>query len=47
LRGIGRDRLPRGVGIRVAQRVLALAAAIWHNHKSAQPVMRSLVAYDH
>ena len=36
-----------GVAVRVAQRVLALAAAIWHNHKTAQPVMRSLIAYDH
>ncbi|NBM21186.1 IS982 family transposase, partial [Streptomyces sp. GC420] len=33
--------------VRVAQRVLALAAAIWHNHKTGQPVMRSLIAYDH
>jgi hypothetical protein len=36
-----------GVAVRVAQRVLALAAAIWHNHKTGQPVMRSLIAYDH
>ncbi|MFE9255206.1 transposase, partial [Streptomyces sp. NPDC006879] len=36
-----------GVAVRVAQRVLALAAAIWHNHKTKQPVMRSLIAYDH
>jgi hypothetical protein len=23
------------------------AAAIWHNHHTSQPVMRSLIAYDH
>lgn len=31
------------VAVRVAQRVLALAAAIRHNHKTAQPAMRSLI----
>jgi hypothetical protein len=31
-----------GVAIRVAQRVLAMAAAIWHNNKTGQPVTRSL-----
>ncbi len=36
-----------GVAIRVAQRVLALAAAIWHNHRTGQAVSRSLTAYDH
>ncbi|MEU9302022.1 IS982 family transposase [Streptomyces sp. NPDC048269] len=36
-----------GVAVRVAQRVLALAAAIWHNHKTGQPITRSLIAYDH
>jgi hypothetical protein len=36
-----------GVAIRVAQRVLALAAAIWHNHRTGQAVNRSLTAYDH
>ena len=36
-----------GVAIRVAQRVLAMAAAIWHNNKTGQPVTRSLIAYDH
>lgn len=25
----------------------ALTAAIWHNHKTGQPVLRSLIAYDH
>ena len=36
-----------GVAVRVLQRVLALTAAIWHNWHTGQPVMRSLVAYDH
>ena len=36
-----------GVAIRVAQRVLAMAAAIWHNHLTTAPVTRSLIAYDH
>ncbi|MDX3539794.1 hypothetical protein PV721_36855 [Streptomyces sp. MB09-01] len=36
-----------GVAVRVAQRVLPLAAAIWHNHKTGQPITRSLIAYDH
>ncbi|GAA1233660.1 MULTISPECIES: IS982 family transposase [Streptomyces] len=36
-----------GVAVRVAQRILAMAAAIWHNHKTRQPVTRSLIAYDH
>jgi hypothetical protein len=40
-------RTPGGVVVRVLQRILALAAAIWHNHKSGQPTLRSLVAYDH
>ena len=38
---------PQGVVTRVLQRLLALTAAIWHNHHSQQPVLRSLVAYDH
>jgi len=38
---------PRGVITRVLQRILALTAAIWHNDHTGQPVMRSLVAYDH
>lgn len=37
----------QGVAIRVAQRVLAMAAAIWHNNKTSQPITRSLIAYDH
>jgi len=36
-----------GVVVRVLQRVLALTAAIWHNWRTGQPIMRSLVAYDH
>ncbi len=36
-----------GVWVRVLQRVLALTAAIWHNDHTGQPVLRSLVAYDH
>jgi Transposase DDE domain len=36
-----------GVTTRVAQRLLALTAAIWHNRATGQPVTRSLVAYDH
>ncbi|MFF3402865.1 IS982 family transposase [Streptomyces sp. NPDC002659] len=35
-----------GVAVRVAQRILALAAAIWHNHKTGQPITQSLIAYD-
>jgi hypothetical protein len=40
-------RTPGGVAVRVLQRVLALTAAIWHNDKTGQPTLRSLVAYDH
>jgi len=36
-----------GIAVRVAQRILAMTAAIWHNHKTGQPVTRSLIAYDH
>jgi len=38
---------PAGVITRVLQRILALTAAIWHNDHTGQPVMRSLIAYDH
>jgi hypothetical protein len=38
---------PQGVIVRVLQRILALTAAIWHNDHTGQPVLRSLVAYDH
>ena len=40
-------RSAAGVAIRVAQRVLAMATAIWHNFQTGQPVSRSLTAYDH
>jgi Transposase DDE domain len=36
-----------GVGARIAQRLLALTAAIWHNRTTGQPTTRSLIAYDH
>ena len=36
-----------GVTARVAQRILALTVAIWHNRTTGQPVTRSLIAYDH
>ena len=38
---------PGGIMARVLTRILALTAAIWHNDKTGQSVMRSLVAYDH
>lgn len=40
-------RTPSGVIARVMQRILALTAAIWHNDRTGQPVLRSLTAYDH
>ena len=40
-------RTPAGVIARIAQRLLALTAAIWHNDHTGQPVRRSLLAYDH
>lgn len=40
-------RTSEGVAVRVARRILAMAAAIWHNHKTGQPITRSLIAYDH
>jgi Transposase DDE domain len=36
-----------GVAVRVLQRILALTTVIWHNDKTGQATMRSLVAYDH
>jgi hypothetical protein len=36
-----------GVAVRVLRRVLALTTVIWHNDKTGQPTLRSLVAYDH
>jgi hypothetical protein len=38
---------PAGVIARVAQRLLALTAAIWHNDQTRQPTARSLLPYDH
>ena len=38
-------RTIQGVTARVLQRLLALTAAIWHNHHTNQPVPRSLLAY--
>ncbi len=40
-------RTSAGVTTRVAQRLLALAAAIWHNWATNAPDKRSLIAYDH
>ena len=40
-------KTPEGILARVLARILALTAAIWHNDKTGQPVMRSLTAYDH
>ena len=40
-------RTTAGVCARVAQRLLALTAAIWHNDRLGKPVLRSLTAYDH
>ena len=40
-------RTTAGVFVRVAQRLLALTTAIWHNDLTGQPVKRSLLAYDH
>lgn len=36
-----------GVTIRILQRILALTAAIWHNHATGRHPLRSLTAYDH
>jgi len=40
-------RTPAGVFVRIAQRLLALAAAIWHNWATGATRLRSLTAYDH
>jgi hypothetical protein len=40
-------RIPAGVFIRVAQRLLAMAAGIWHNWQTGVTSKRSLIAYDH
>ena len=38
-------RTAAGVYTRIAQRLLAMAAAIWHNWAAAEPIKRSLIAY--
>jgi len=40
-------RTPAGVYARVAQRLLAMTAAIWHNWRTNADIKRSLIAYDH
>jgi hypothetical protein len=40
-------RTATGVLVRVAQRLLALTAAIWHNRRIGQHTPRTLIAYDH
>jgi hypothetical protein len=40
-------RTPTGLYSRIAGRLLALAAGIWHNWLIGQPNKRSLIAYDH
>ena len=40
-------RTPTGVFTRIAQRLLALTAAIWHNWNTGTTHKRSLIAYDH
>jgi hypothetical protein len=37
----------QGVCTRISQRLLAMAAVIWHNRAAGEPVRRSLTAYDH
>lgn len=41
------SRTAGGLVCQVVKRLLALTAAIWHNHVTGQPVLRSLIAYDH
>jgi hypothetical protein len=40
-------RTPYGVFTRVAQRLLAMSAGIWHNWQTGVTSKRSLIAYDH
>jgi hypothetical protein len=40
-------RTPAGIFTRIAQRLLALAACIWHNWRIGASDKRSLIAYDH
>jgi len=39
-------RTPEGICTRIARRLLAMAACIWHNWASGEPAKRSLTAYD-
>jgi hypothetical protein len=39
-------RTTEGLYTRIAQRLLAMAACIWHNWATGQPAKRSLLAYD-
>mgnify|MGYP003545204224 CR=1 FL=1 len=43
----GGRRTVAGVCTRIAQRVLALTAAIWHNDRLGLRIRRSLTAFDH
>jgi hypothetical protein len=40
-------RTTEGLYARITQRLLAMAACIWHNWADSTPVTRSLIAYDH
>ncbi|MEV0194879.1 hypothetical protein [Nonomuraea sp. NPDC050691] len=40
-------RTIEGVGVRVAQRILVMTCAIWHNRTNGAPITKSLIAYDH
>ena len=40
-------RTTEGLYTRIAQRLLAIAACIWHNWATGEPAKRSLIAYDH
>ena len=41
------DRTIKGVGVRVAQRILAMTCAIWRHRATGAPITRSLIAYHH
>jgi hypothetical protein len=45
-KGLG-GRTITGVCTRIAQRILALTAAIWHNDHLGLTIRRSLTTYDH
>jgi len=42
-----RPPVPPGVYAHIIQRLLALAACIWHNWATAEPTRGSLTTYDH